>query len=332
MIHRLLYFLLLGSVTLFSLESFCAERTYTQLQPPRLKPGRLAFMMYGDTFETEKNFTESLKEEDILGDSYKAQNLYFGFEYDFSHYNSFYFGVLSGRSESSISSTNGENSGIKGLEFGGAYKIAESKEGLGLIFDYRYFQNLDENDFSGTDPALGDSTSWLKLGFWAKYTNAEVVSVWGYLGLKHPFQELSTNLLYQAKIELKFSSLRLGGGFEGQVPVVSEDEGDAVVDRRLYIDRANAGSFHYLGVNSQFVDVMGWVGAKFAPFTVFKLGFASPFAGSQTALGVRVFAQLETSFSLTNRGLRFPFPKNRKRRIFKKGSSLKNYKKKRKSP
>ncbi len=289
-------------------------------------------MMYGDTFETEKNFTESLKDEDILGDSYKAQNLYFGFEYDFSHYNSFYFGLLTARSESLINSTDGENSGVKGLEFGGVYKIVESKEGLGLIFDYRYFHNLDKNDFSDTDPALGDSLSWLKLGFWAKYTNSEVVNIWGYLGVKHPFQELSTNLLYQAKIELKFSSLRLGGGFDGQVPIISEDENDAVaVDRRLYIDRANAGSFYYLGVNSQFIDVMGWVGAEFAPFSVFKLGFASPFAGSQTALGLRVFVQLETSFSLTNKGLSFTFPKNRKRKTFRKGSSLKNYKKKTKS-
>jgi hypothetical protein len=85
-------------------------------------------------------------------------------------------------------------------------------------------------------------------------------------------------------------------------------------------------------VNSQFNELGGWIGFEVAPYTNLKLGAASPFAGTRSAFGLRLFAQLEVSFSVTPSGYSFPYIKvqrpGKKNSVdpFKKRTKLKNYK------
>ena len=324
--------MLLGTVSLISFQAHTAERVYNQFHPPRFKAGRLALRMLVDNFSTEENFNSQLDFDDIVGDRFQATNLYLGADWDYSYAHNFHLGLLMGRAESLIAQEERTNTDIKGFEVGGAYKLPFSPQDIKLIVDYRYFHNLDNISYDSDNVSIGDGVSWAMLGTWAGTDDLDYGDLWAFVGVKYPFQRLSTNLVYQLKLEGKLWGLRAGGGIEGQIPIIPDREEDDPIPRLLYIDRANAGSLHYLGVNSEFIELGGWLGFEVAPYTNLKIGGATPFAGTNSAFGLRLFAQLEVSFSVTNSGYSFPYIKvqrpgtNGETDPFKKRTKLKNYK------
>ena len=333
MIHRSLCFMLLGSVILTTFSAESAERVYTQFHPPRFKAGRLALKVFADQFNSDQNFNSELSYDDIVGERFQTNNLYVGADWDYSYAHNFHFGLLMGRSQSLLNQEERTKTDVKGIEIGGAYKLPFSPKGVKLILDYRYFHNEDINDYDSSDVSIGDAVSWAMLGGWAGTDDFKYGDLWAFLGIKHPFERLSTNLVYQLKLEGKLWGLRAGGGIEGQIPILADREEDNPIPRFLYLDRANAGSLHYMGVNSEFIELGGWVGFELMPYTNLKLGAASPFAGTNSAFGLRFFAQLEVSFSVTSAGYRFPYIKVKrpggKDEVdpFTKRTKLRNYKK-----
>ena len=325
--------MLLGSIVLISLGAESAERIYTQFHAPRFKAGRLALKFLVDQFSTDQNFNSELEYNDIVGDLFQATNFYFGADWDYSYAHNFHLGLLMGRAQSSISQEERTKTDVKGVEVGGAYKLPFSPKSINFIMDYRYFHNSDENVYDGAEVSIGDAVSWVMLGGWAGTNDFKYGDLWAFIGLKYPFERLSANLVYQLKLEGKLWGLRAGWGVEGQIPVLSDREEDNPISRLLYLDRANAGSLHYMGVNSEFIELGGWIGLEVAPYTNLKLGGALPSVGTQSAFGLRVFAQLEISYSIVSSGYRFPYVKvqrfGAKRKgvdPFKKRTKLKDYK------
>jgi len=329
----MLFFLLLGSVSLTSFSAYSAESVYTQLEPPRFKSGRLALKLFADHFSSEQNFNSNLEFDEIVGDRFQANNLYVGADWDYSFAHNFHFGLLMGRAQSLLSQVEKTNTNVKGVEVGGAYKLPFSPNKTKLVVDYRYFHSLNNINYQSSEVSIGDGVKWAMLGMWAGSDNTKYGDLWFYAGVKHPFERLSTNLVYQAKLQGKLWGVRAGGGVEGQIPILADREFDDPVPRFLYIDRANAGSLRYLGVNSEFADLVGWLGFTVAPYTSLKVGAFVPIAGTNMAFGLRFFAQFEVSFSVTSSGYKFPYIKvhrpNKKTKtdLFKKRTQLKNYKK-----
>ena len=332
MIHRSLYFMLLGSVILMSLEAESAERSYNQFHPPRFKANRLAVKLLLDQFRTKQNFNSERNYDSILGDHFQANNLYFGADWDYSYTHNFHFGLLMGKAQSLLNQEKRTKTDVKGLEFSGAYKLPFRLKFAKFIMDYRYFHNLDENDYEGSDVSIGDGVSWAMLGGWVGTDNLKYGDFWTFIGLKHPFQRLSTNLVYQVKLRGKLWGLRVGGGIEGQIPIIPDREEDDPIPRFLYLDKVNAGSRYYLGLNSEFMELGGWIGLEVKPYTNLKFGATSPLSGVNSAFGLRFFTQLEVSFSVTNSGYSFPYIKVQRSGVrgkedsFRKYTELKDYK------
>ena len=329
MIHRSLYFLLLGSVTFLSFEAY-AERVYSQYQPPRFKSGRAAIKLLIDRFETDQNYNTGGKIVGITGESFETTNLYLSLDWDLSQVTSLHAGLLGASSTSVANREKRSNTNMKGFELGGAYRLPKGFLGFKATLDYRYFHAVNENNYNTSDVSIGDGVSWFLAGTWIGTDNTKYGDLWIFAGVKHPLDRLSTNFVYQAKVEGKLFGLRAGGGLEGQIPIIDDQEFDNPVDRLLYLDRANAGSQHYIGVNSEYVETTGWLGFELAPYTNLKVGGGVPINGTNSSFGARVFAQLEVSFSVTNTGYKFPYirvnnPEYLEKDPFEKKTKLKNY-------
>lgn len=341
MLRNKLYSILLLSFisSLFVVHNAYAERTYGQIEPPRFKVGRFAVKYEMDRFQARGNFSKEGGGADLVGD-FEAYNAYLGAENDLSLKWSASAGVLLGLSRSKVGSDSRRNTDIKGLQFGVNRVLTtpgdQADKMFNLIGDLKFFLSFHENSFGSDDVSIGDGTSWLQAGVWAGTDSFEHFRLWLYGGVNWPFRSYAKNFVFVVRPEFKLWGGRLGVGIEGQTPIIKDSDEDEPTERLRLIDEYNAGSFYYQAINPQFVALNTWFGFEPAPLTEVKIGFGEALSGRSAAQGIRIFATLEVSFSVTRTGYEFPYVKiNRGGSKIQKNDGirrLKNYAKPKRKP
>lgn len=315
-------------LSLFIGQNVQAERVYGQIEPPRFKVGRLALKYEMDRFKAESNYSKDGGSSSLVG-SFDAINVYVGAENDISLKWSFSGGLLMGIARSSVGSDQRRNTDIKGLQFGVNRVLPFADDKFNLIGDLKLFLSFHENSYGSDEVSLGDGSSWVRAGAWVGTDTFTYFRLWLYGGIHWPLRGLSKNFVFVARPEFKLWGGRLGVGIEGQIPIVKDSAEDDPTERLRLIDEYNGGSFYYQAINPEYVGASAWFGFEPAPLTELKIGFAQIISGRSAAKGLRIFAALEISFSVTRVGYNFPYVKigRKKSKIQKRDGvrRLKNY-------
>lgn len=180
-----------------------AERNYGQMEPPRFKIGRLALKIEMDRFQSESNFNEEGKRDADLTGDFEAYNSYVGLENDLSPLWAASFGVLVGRAKSVVAGEKRTNLDVKGLQFGAYHLLSPLNSGLSLIADAKFFLKLHSNYYGSDEVSIGDGETWLQGGVWLGTDSLRFLRLWLYGGLKWPMGELSKNLIFSVRPEIK---------------------------------------------------------------------------------------------------------------------------------
>ncbi len=312
------------------------ERLYGHFDPPKFKAQRIGLKYEMDYFDASGNFLENGDKESLAStNSFSAYNFHFQTDYDLSSKGSLTFGFQVGASSSEDIEFGRDNSTLKGIFFGGAYKLKVIK-GWASVLDARYYLTQAKNSRTRNKVSVGDGVNWLGGGLWLGRRVHKKAILWMYGGVKLRSGGLSDLFLYSIRPQIKLNKkFRLGFGVEGFLSF-SDDKFTSDPAPRLEVTSGfNGNSLRYYSVNPAYHEVQGWVGYRYKPYSVVRLGFANPVLGENTATGLRAFLTLETSMGWNGGGLSFSFKpiKKKKYRSRKKKKSI-FYKKKtkKKSP
>lgn len=283
---------------------------------PLFHPKRLQLGVEAQSFSSDTNFLSN-GTKDVLPSGYKflTYDIILNSMYDFSDdwAASLDLNLAYAESYNNIDRRNSRK--IKDLKLG-FFKLYDTKYLGRFIFDGFYLLNFVSNDLDVDQVSVSDGVSWAQLGVWwepkkgiksimddKKTVSKFSPTIRAYVGFRNR-SNYSDLLIYKIHPQFAYKKFVMGLEANGIVSVIKEDAQEQV-NKEVLNQRYNASNFRYNSWNPAVLEGMVWLGYRPQPYSQLRIGASQILGSENTAQGMGVFIDWQTSMTITSSGMLF---------------------------
>lgn len=265
---------------------------------------RLVTNAHLNYFQSEANYTKSGNVFEGLpnGQSFKNYLVDLNGTYGLKPGWSIYGGSHVSSSESQSASATRTNSAFSDVYLGTNFMAFKSNPMM-LIPDFYFLQPLVKNDVTSDNVSINDGAMEIGGKLQIQWL-LENYHFGGFIGYTYRDQGLSNLLPYGAYFEYPMSGIEFGVNLVGFSSVSSDKDSNNEVNRTLFTNRANAGSYKFYSVNPSLLQTNLWLKFQSSPSFAFEFGGGSTLNGTSAASGWNVMVGVQWSTQMKPQSIR----------------------------